>query len=161
MTFVCFWQQTADNKKRVPTLSGQFRQSLDSLMKTLNSCQPYFIRCIKPNDFKKPMVREKRKKDAITYTLIKLICNQTYCKSHYKLLCRSCLTESCACGSSVTLVWWRLSRSGKPGILYATPLMSFYSATVPFWNHPCVIPKKWVREYKVMLLTMTLPFLFL
>jgi myosin heavy subunit len=34
------------------TLGSQFKQQLSGLMDTLNSCQPHFIRCIKPNTAK-------------------------------------------------------------------------------------------------------------
>uniref|UniRef100_A0A803U121 Myosin VIIB n=1 Tax=Anolis carolinensis TaxID=28377 RepID=A0A803U121_ANOCA len=47
--------QGSDTTKRLSTLGGQFKQSLEQLMKILGSCQPYFIRCLKPNDHKKPM----------------------------------------------------------------------------------------------------------
>ncbi|NWU97400.1 MYO7A protein, partial [Upupa epops] len=51
--------QGADTAKRLSTLGGQFKQSLEKLMKILEQCQPYFIRCIKPNDYKKPLLFDR------------------------------------------------------------------------------------------------------
>ncbi|KAJ8011282.1 hypothetical protein DPEC_G00056530 [Dallia pectoralis] len=48
-----------DGRKQICTLSGQFRQSLDCLMKALSICQPCFIRCFKPNDDKQSMVFDR------------------------------------------------------------------------------------------------------
>uniref|UniRef100_A0A4W3IDA8 Myosin X n=1 Tax=Callorhinchus milii TaxID=7868 RepID=A0A4W3IDA8_CALMI len=36
-------------KRRKPTVSSQFKNSLHSLMATLSSSNPFFVRCIKPN----------------------------------------------------------------------------------------------------------------
>uniref|UniRef100_A0A8C0ZHU8 Myosin VIIB n=1 Tax=Cyanistes caeruleus TaxID=156563 RepID=A0A8C0ZHU8_CYACU len=51
--------QGLDTTKRLSTLGGQFKQSLEKLMKILEQCQPYFVRCIKPNDYKKPLLFDR------------------------------------------------------------------------------------------------------
>uniref|UniRef100_A0A3Q3N3P0 Unconventional myosin-VIIa-like n=1 Tax=Mastacembelus armatus TaxID=205130 RepID=A0A3Q3N3P0_9TELE len=50
---------TSAHRPIMPTLSGQFRQSLDSLMKALSVCQPFFIRCFKPNSDKQSEVFDR------------------------------------------------------------------------------------------------------
>ena len=45
------------NSRRTVTLSAQFKRSLDLLMTTLGEYNQFFIRCIKPNEFKKPLVK--------------------------------------------------------------------------------------------------------
>ncbi|KAJ6646193.1 Myosin-VIIa, partial [Pseudolycoriella hygida] len=47
-------ESAVDTTKKSVTLSAQFRNSLDLLIKTLSACHPFFIRCIKPNEDKKP-----------------------------------------------------------------------------------------------------------
>ncbi|EDQ89347.1 uncharacterized protein MONBRDRAFT_37062 [Monosiga brevicollis MX1] len=44
----------SETRAKKATLAGQFKRSLDALMKTLGACNPFFVRCIKPNENKRP-----------------------------------------------------------------------------------------------------------
>jgi myosin-7 len=51
-----FSEDSLNTTKKSITLSLQFRNSLEMLMKTLSVCHPFFVRCIKPNELQKPNV---------------------------------------------------------------------------------------------------------
>jgi myosin I len=47
-------------KKRPPTVGKQFKVQVSKLMKALHLCTPHYIRCIKPNNTKRPREFEQK-----------------------------------------------------------------------------------------------------
>jgi len=57
-----------NSKKRPVTAGTQFKNALNSLMERLLACEPHYIRCIKPNDNKKPgVIDNERLRHQIRY----------------------------------------------------------------------------------------------
>ncbi|CAG5130123.1 unnamed protein product, partial [Candidula unifasciata] len=59
MIFSADLSMGTETRKKSPTLAFQFKKSLEQLMNTLSTCQPFFVRCIKPNEFKKPLIFDR------------------------------------------------------------------------------------------------------
>jgi len=58
----------SDSKKRPETAASQFRTAMGKLIATLLKCTPHYVRCIKPNDSKKPnLMDEERTRHQIRY----------------------------------------------------------------------------------------------
>uniref|UniRef100_A0A1I7WWK0 Myosin motor domain-containing protein n=1 Tax=Heterorhabditis bacteriophora TaxID=37862 RepID=A0A1I7WWK0_HETBA len=47
------------SRRKGATVGGQFRKSLDQLMQQLGHTEPFFIRCIKPNEFKRALIMDR------------------------------------------------------------------------------------------------------
>eukprot|EP00026_Physarum_polycephalum_P001521 Phypoly_transcript_01523.p1 GENE.Phypoly_transcript_01523~~Phypoly_transcript_01523.p1 ORF type:complete len:1002 (+),score=198.77 Phypoly_transcript_01523:159-3164(+) len=57
-----------DAKKRPETAGSQFRTAMNALITTLLSCNPHYVRCIKPNDNKKAgTIDEQRIRHQVRY----------------------------------------------------------------------------------------------
>ncbi|XP_064613416.1 unconventional myosin-Ic-like [Liolophura sinensis] len=60
ITSQCFPKDELLSKKRPETAAAQFKTSLAQLMEILMSKEPAYVRCIKPNDFKRPAIFDEK-----------------------------------------------------------------------------------------------------
>ena len=56
----CLCKESADQKGKKKCIGAAFVKSLQTLIKEINSTTPHFIRCVKPNTEKKPLIWERQ-----------------------------------------------------------------------------------------------------
>ncbi|KAK6309050.1 hypothetical protein J4Q44_G00205130 [Coregonus suidteri] len=56
-----------DKKSRPTTASSKIKKQANDLVNTLMKCTPHYIRCIKPNETKRPKDWEERPKHQVEY----------------------------------------------------------------------------------------------
>ena len=93
----------SETRKRAPTLSSQFKKSLESLMNTLGQCNPFFVRCVKPNEFKKPMMFDRE-----------LCCRQLRYSGMMETIRYKKSTYLCSFQTKSTAFVIRIRRAGYP-----------------------------------------------
>uniref|UniRef100_A0A672ZK12 Myosin IHb n=1 Tax=Sphaeramia orbicularis TaxID=375764 RepID=A0A672ZK12_9TELE len=90
---LCFPSTEPDSKRRPETVVTQFKSSLVGLTDILLSKEPWYVRCIKPNEAKQPgevLIKNRFSIPIPVYNEIKIIICGTlklFCSCRYKPLC--------------------------------------------------------------------------
>ena len=95
-----------ETSKRPPSITVQFKAQIKDLMTTLRKCSPHYVRCIKPNEEKKPgLVNPERVLHQVQYLNIKenvMVRRAGFCfrmpyrlfASRFKAICAKCWPHS-------------------------------------------------------------------
>ena len=63
-----FPHSSSKSKRSFQTAATRFKESLSQLIDTLSNCRPHYVRCIKPNERKRPVeVEEERTRHQVRY----------------------------------------------------------------------------------------------